>query len=76
MTTIQSPEELLSERDVYEKFSNLFADRELREARQRGEIEYFDLRKGPHYSVAQLNQYLCSKIRQGRENRKLNDDVD
>jgi hypothetical protein len=58
-----SPGDLMHEDRVYEKYRDLFADRELREARKTGLIRWYDLRKGPHYTEAQLMEYLRSKER-------------
>ena len=52
------PDDLLHEDQVYERYKSLLADRELREARQKGQIEWYDLRKGPHYTVQQVMRYL------------------
>jgi hypothetical protein len=54
-------EDLLSEKDVYDRYGKLLADRELREARKNGEIGWFDLRKGPHYTAEQVMNYLKLK---------------
>jgi hypothetical protein len=51
-------DDLLSEKEVYDRYGKLLADRELREARQNQEIEWFDLRKGPHYTKKDLMAYL------------------
>ncbi len=53
---------LIHENRVYERWPGLFADKELREARQHRLIEWFDLRKGPHYTEAQLSAYLARRI--------------
>jgi hypothetical protein len=55
--------DLMHESDVYEKWPTLFADKELREARKAHSIEWFDLRKGPHYTEAQIITYLQRRIR-------------
>jgi len=53
----------MHESEVYERYPKLFAHRELMEARRTGQIRWFDLRKGPHYSVEQLKEYLKSRER-------------
>jgi hypothetical protein len=63
--------ELIHEDAVYERFPGVFATRELREARQRGLIKWYDLRKGPHYTEAQLMAYVQTKERSGCDNAKL-----
>jgi hypothetical protein len=67
------PEDLMHENEVYEKYPNLFADRELREARQQGLIGWYDTRKGPQYTKAQLMGYLHTKERAPCRNEKLNE---
>ena len=61
--TEKKPGDLMHEDRVYTKYPDLFADRELREARKAGEIRWFDLRKGPHYTDAQIMEYLESQER-------------
>ena len=51
-------EDLMHEEKVYELYGHLLAARELRTARSTGEIEWFDLRKGPHYTAAGVMAYL------------------
>lgn len=51
-------EDLLSEHEVYDRYGKLLAERELREARKNREIGWYDLRKGPHYTPAQIMDYL------------------
>jgi hypothetical protein len=53
-------EELIRESEVYKKFPGLVADKELRLARQRGEIEVFDLRTGSFYLEEHLVNYTLS----------------
>lgn len=55
-------DELIHETQVYERWPRLFADKELREARKRRLIEWFDLRMGPHYTETQLAAYLAQRI--------------
>jgi hypothetical protein len=57
------PDDLMHEDEVYEKYPRLFADRELREARKAGVIRWYDLRKGPHYTDAQIMEYLSRQER-------------
>jgi hypothetical protein len=73
MSDIRKLDDLMSERQVYEKYKDLFADRELREARQSGLLEFFDLRKGPYYSEEQLAAYLSTKATRKCRNEPLND---
>ena len=73
MANIRTPAELMNETEVYERYPNRFADRELREARQRGELEFYDLRKGPHYDEEQLAAYLMTKATKKCQNDRLND---
>lgn len=71
MAELQRVSDLMSEKEVYEKFPNIFADKELREARQAGQIEYYNLRKGPHYSEDQLIGYLETRRKKPCQNRPL-----
>src|SRR5262245_58367226 len=68
-----NPGDLIHENDVYDRFPGLFADRELREARQAGQIRWFDLRKGPHFTEVQLMEYLATKERMPCRNEKLDE---
>jgi hypothetical protein len=61
MTTAADLAELWSEKQVLDRFGHLFLDRELRLARKRGEIGWYDLRRGPHYTPAQLWAYLTRR---------------
>ena len=54
-------EELMSEEMVYKRYGHLFVHKELREARQAGEIDFYDLRKGIFYTPRQLRDYLAQK---------------
>lgn len=54
-------EELMSEREVYDKYGHLFVHKELLEARQKGQIDFYDLRKGVFYTPQQLRDYLAKK---------------
>lgn len=60
---LESLDELMHEKEVMEKWRSLFAEDELREARQAKRIEWFDLRKGPHYTEEQLVEYLETRKR-------------
>ncbi len=71
MDELNSIDELISEKDVYERFPKVFADKELREARQSGQIEYYLLRMGPHYSEKQLIAYVVKRLRKPCQNRPL-----
>jgi hypothetical protein len=71
MSELRTIAELMSERDVYDRFPKVFADKELREARQNGEIEYYLLRMGPYYSEKQLIAYLEKRLRKPCQNRPL-----
>ena len=72
-----TPDALMSEAEVYERYGKVLVNRELRLARQRGQIGYYDLRAGPHYSVAQVMQYLASMERKPcPTNSPLNDNAD
>jgi hypothetical protein len=55
---LQTLSDLMSESEVYEKYPHIFADKELREARQTGELEFYKLRKGIFYREDQLIAYL------------------
>jgi hypothetical protein len=68
---MNSLSDLIHEDTVYERFPGVFATRELREARQAGLIQWYDLRKGPHYTEAQLMAYIQTKERKGCDNGKL-----
>ncbi len=71
---IKSPDDLMTEDQVYERYPKKFADRELREARQKGLIDFYDLRKGPHYSEEQLAAYLETQLKSKQcDNETLND---
>lgn len=72
--TVINPDDLMTETQVYEKYKGLFADRELREARRSGQIEFYDLRKGVHYSPEQVTAYLNSKVKRKCKNAKLDND--
>lgn len=74
MTTTFNPSELISEAEVYKKYPNLFADRELREARKSGKIAFFNLRKGVYYSPDQIAAYLNSKVTIKCQNKLLSED--
>lgn len=67
------PRDLMHEKEVYKdpSLGKLFADRELLDARNAGEIEWYDLRKGPHYSKRQLAEYLAMKRKQCQKNEPL-----
>lgn len=73
MAEIRKLDELMSEKQVYEKYKDLFSERELREARQKGLLEFFDLRKGVYYCEEQLAAYLSSKATKKCQNDTLND---
>ena len=64
-------DDLISEAEVNEKYKNIFAAGELREARQRSEIEYYALRKGVHYTEDQLIQYLNKRVKRPWQNAPL-----
>lgn len=74
--TTFTPADLMHEKEVMKRYRHLFAERELLEARKRGEIRFFDLRKGPHYSNEQLVAYLASKERNTcqEENKPIDPD--
>lgn len=59
---------LYSEAEVQSLWGDIFATRELRRARQKGEISYYDMPKGPRYSEAQLVEYLETKRLRRAEN--------
>lgn len=71
MSALKTITDLMSETEVYKRFPNIFADKELREARQAGDIEWYNLRKGPHYSEDQLIAYVETKLRKLKQNRPL-----
>lgn len=60
-TEVEDLTALIHETEVLKRYKDLFADRELREARHAGKIEFYDLRKGPHYTLEQLWAYLDSR---------------
>lgn len=70
MAELAKLEDLISEKEVYERYK-LFADRELLEARQSGELEFYKLRKGIYYTEAQLIAYLEKRKQQPWQNRPL-----
>jgi hypothetical protein len=55
------PSDLLSTKDVLTRWPDVFGEKGLRAARQRGEIEFYDLARGPRYTEAQLWAYLERK---------------
>lgn len=61
--TLSDLEGIISEKDVYEKYGHLFVDKELREARVTGTIEWLDLRKGVFYTREMLLNYLRLKVK-------------
>lgn len=63
--------DLMSEREVYEKYGHIFVDAELRQARQGGKIDFYDLRKGIFYTERQLLAYLDTHRRSPAESRPL-----
>jgi hypothetical protein len=67
--------DLMHEDTVYEKWPGLFADKELREARKTRVIEWFALRKGPHYTEAQLAAYLARRIQKPCEKTGVLEEV-
>lgn len=71
MSALKTIADLMSETEVYKRFPSIFADKELREARQTGDIEWYNLRKGPHYSEDQLIAYLNKRLRKPCQNRPL-----
>lgn len=50
--------ELIKESEVYARFPGLFADRELRQARHNGRIQFYRLRTGVFYTEEQLVDYI------------------
>jgi hypothetical protein len=66
-----SLDELLHETKVYERWGHLLVDKELRQARQAKIIEWFDLRSGPHYTEAQVLEYLSKRIIKPCESKAL-----
>lgn len=56
-----NPDDLIHEKDVYERWGHLLADRELSEARKNGQIAFFNLRKGVHYTTADVMEYLKTR---------------
>jgi hypothetical protein len=71
-TRLEKLDDLMHEKEVYERWKGRFAEDELKEARQSGRIEWFDLRKGPHYTEAQLLDYLETRKRVCQRARPLN----
>ncbi len=65
---------VLHEKEVMDRWGKLFAERELAEARKAGTIEFYDLRKGPHYTPGQLIAYLQSKRKFAACNKPLDPD--
>lgn len=51
-------DELMTESEVYQRWSRLLADKELRQARQAGQIGFYPLRKGIFYHPTQVVEYL------------------
>lgn len=56
---------LYSEREIMKAFP-YFGAKELRRARQCGEIDFYDLARGPHYTLAQVQGYLERRRRPAR----------
>jgi hypothetical protein len=71
MSELSSLSDLISEKDVYEKYRHIFADRELLEARKAGELEFYKLRMGIHYTESQLIAYLEKRKQKPCQNRPL-----
>lgn len=71
MTIEHVPDDLLREDQVYERYGHLLAERELREARKAGHIEWYDLRKGPHYTIQQVMRYLDRQKQPLCDNQRL-----
>lgn len=72
MKTLQTLSDLMSEDEVYKEYRHIFADKELREARQAGELEYYKLRKGIFYTEEQLLAYLEQRKQQPCQRKPLN----
>jgi hypothetical protein len=68
--------DLLSEKDVMDRFGHLLTERELREARQAGTIGYYDLRKGIFYTPQQVMGYLARSEKTPCRNAKLDPERD
>jgi hypothetical protein len=49
---------LIKEAEVYQRFPGVFADRELRQARHAGRIQFYRLRTGTFYTEEQLADYI------------------
>jgi hypothetical protein len=64
-------DELMSENHVYKIWGHLLVDKELREARQNGLIEWFNLRKGPHYTELQIINYFLTRVRSACDVNKV-----
>lgn len=71
MSELKALSDLMSEDEVYEKYKHIFVDRELREARQTGELEFYKLRKGIYYLESQLIDYLEKRKQRPCPNRPL-----
>jgi hypothetical protein len=59
-------EDMMHEDEVYERHGRLLVPGELQEARAAGLIDFFNLRKGPHYTPAQIIAYLSKGLRNDR----------
>lgn len=70
---LKSLDDLISEREVYQRYGHLFVIDELRQARQSRQLECFELRKGIFYTQAQLLFYLETRRRKQCQNRPLLD---
>ena len=69
--SLDSLDDLISEREVYQRYGHLFVTDELRQARQSRQLECFELRKGIFYTQAQLLSYLETRRRKQCQNRPL-----
>lgn len=74
--SLNSLDDLISEREVYQRYGHLFVTDELRQARQEGVLECFDLRKGIFYTQPQLLSYLEKRRRVQCRNRPLLEPTD
>lgn len=55
------PDDLLTEDEIYRQYDGHFADRELRDARKRGEIRWINMRKGPRYLREYVSEYILNR---------------
>lgn len=70
-TPLTNLSDLISEKAVYERYGEIFAQHELREARNAGLLAHYHLRKGIFYTEGQLLAYIERRRQEPCENKLL-----